>query len=262
MKIVTNKKGLSAVIASILLILFSAIGIAIVWGITSDFFNKESKGLNSSTEGFVVQKGYRGAIERNVPSGSSSSSSGSPAPQNTPAKDPIVSITNPQNGNTVMLNMGQNYVITLSVEVDQTATLQKLELFVNGAIADTSADIGKKEITWKNVQFTKGNQYTLIAKATDNLGKIGNSSPITITLTTPSACQDSDGGKTPETFGQIRINGALRFSDNCWSSGSGKKYLYEYYCLGDLPKCQMYSCSSCPDSTDVCADPTNPASCS
>ena len=102
---------------------------------------------------------------------------------------PSVSITQPANGSSVQVGQLVNITATAN---DSDGTISKVEFFVNGG--KIGEDLSSPyTISWTAVQ---GNQ-TLTAKAKDNLGATGTSSPVTISVGSTTPPPGGPGGDLP-----------------------------------------------------------------
>jgi regulation of enolase protein 1 (concanavalin A-like superfamily) len=104
---------------------------------------------------------------------------------------PSVSITAPTNGASFPAPAN----ITITADASDDGSVTKVEFFNGGALLGTDMT-GPYSFAWNSVP---GGNYTLTAKATDNLGATTTSAPVAITVTTtgvPAPWVDQDIGAT------------------------------------------------------------------
>jgi uncharacterized protein (TIGR02145 family) len=91
------------------------------------------------------------------------------------SQSPTVNITYPVHGSTV------EGTVRIKVDVQDDTSIEKVEFYINGQLL--FADIAIPwEYSWNTSSCDKGQQYTILAKAYDQAGNIGNSLLILVTI--------------------------------------------------------------------------------
>jgi len=101
-----------------------------------------------------------------------------PVPANTP---PTVSLTSPATG--AVFVSPANITLT-ATSADTDGTITKVEFFHGGTNLIATVTAAPYTFNWANVAAAG---YTLTAKATDNLGAVTTSAPVTVTVNAPNA---------------------------------------------------------------------------
>ena len=128
---------------------------------------------------------------------------------------PTVIITSPGNGQT--LTWPGNVTI-MADAFDSDGSVTKVEFYAGNTLINTDFN-APYSIQWNNIQI---GSYTLVAKATDNNGETGSSTPITINVTPPPLQP-------------------YRFDFSCWHENTGVHNLNRFYFPANQPSPGNYS---------------------
>lgn len=107
-------------------------------------------------------------------------------------EDPTVSITSPIEGETV------SGAVTVTANASDNIGVERVEFYADGSLKSTDTT-SPYTYDWDTTQETDGS-HTLIAKAYDAVGNMGESSSVTVTVANPVCSQaDPNVGLTPAT---------------------------------------------------------------
>jgi hypothetical protein len=137
---------------------------------------------------------------------------------------PTVSIATPANGASIAL--GASFALTANAsDVDGTVAL--VEYFANGGKVGQAAT-PPYNLTWVPAA---GGSYVLTARATDNLGAMTTSAPITVTVTGSTNASPTVAIATPANGASIALGASFALTANAGDS-DGTVALVEYFANG------------------------------